>query len=1182
MGSLVFGSPEGRTTELKRQLHWDESSTDIYSAAFPPEASKSHPKSSEHSKKDGWDLENLAPNIFFRIRLFRLVVVSTLLIAGVISSTLTYKFLRQEEQDNFANTYFSFCDHMQDTTRFRVQNTIQASRGLSETLTAYAKSSKSTFPFVTMPMFEVAGKNARHLSGIDVFGFLPFVDEDQKNSWEVYALEKSSWLDESRDLYNNESGNETSGFTEAPFPLTITQFTSDFGTLKPAVLGQKLYTPVHQVTPPPLSNSLQNLDFITLPSFARSLEAITALKDVVFSDYEDVDLLARMAYPPDAQDTLAGGRGSVDYDASPRVYMHTPVYSQLSTDDEEIVGVLSAPFAFDLYLQDLLPKDIKGIHAILESSCNKWATFELIGERAVYLGLGDRHDPQYDHMEVAVEFTGYGGIKTENIPGQCVYTLRFYPTRYFEITFNRNTKIIAPAVAAATFFWLTLVFFLYDRYVQQRTVKAIDTAARSGAAVASRYPSRILTRLFEEASDRKGCHASQSTSLNHKPTLDWTDGCSIDHPCTLPFKTKPIAEFFPTSTVMFADIVGFTVWSSGRKPEDVFTVLETLYHAFDKISKNRGVLKVETVGDCYVAVSGLTNQQENHAVIMGRLARECMHTAHALTKQLSLTLGSDTAELSLRIGIHSGPVTAGVLRCERSPFQLFGDTINVASRMERSGRSGRIQISEETADKLTQAGKTDWIIPREDALLIDGKGELKTYWLFLGNDDQQWCGSSSNLTRSVSYTTRDEDTGDSVYDDLFGTSVGGASESLSKVGSLTSDKMTRLISWNVDVLTLLLKEIAASRRPDPEPGRSTASSRPPLPVRTTTKASPAAAVPGRVLDEVKEILSFPLSDAASSEKKFNEGDVELEETVLSQLRVYVTNIAAMYRNHHFHNFAHASHVVLCMTKMLSNIVAPGDAVNGAKHPQQISRHDHTFGITSDPLTRFACVFSALIHDVDHCGVPNTQLVQEKARIASFYRNKSVAEQNSVDLAWELMLDENFAELRAAICMTRGEQTRFRQLVVNAVMATDVMDPDFKLLRNARWERAFWESRADATSRETINRKATLVLDYLMQAADVAHTMQHWHVYRQWSERFFQECYTAFRDGRAEHNPAEIWYYGELNFFDFYIIPLAKKLKVCGVFGGSGGEYLNYALKNRKNWERTGREVVQEMVRLASA
>jgi hypothetical protein len=240
MGSLVFGSPEGRTTELKRQLHWDESSTDIYSAAFPPEASKSHPKSSEHSKKDGWDLENLAPNIIFRIRLFRLVVVSTLLIAGVICSTLTYNFLRQEEQDNFANTYFSFCDHMQDTTRFRVQNTIQASRGLSETLTAYAKSSKSTFPFVTMPMFEVAGKNARHLSGIDVFGFLPFVDEDQKNSWEVYALEKSSWLDESRDLYNNESGNETSGFTEAPFPLTITQFTSDFGTLKPAVLGQKV------------------------------------------------------------------------------------------------------------------------------------------------------------------------------------------------------------------------------------------------------------------------------------------------------------------------------------------------------------------------------------------------------------------------------------------------------------------------------------------------------------------------------------------------------------------------------------------------------------------------------------------------------------------------------------------------------------------------------------------------------------------------------------------------------------------------------------------------------------------------------------------------------------------------------------------------------------------------------
>lgn len=88
---------------------------------------------------------------------------------------------------------------------------------------------------------------------------------------------------------------------------------------------------------------------------------------------------------------------------------------------------------------------------------------------------------------------------------------------------------------------------------------------------------------------------------------------------------------------------------------------------------------------------------------------------------------------------------------------------------------------------------------------------------------------------------------------------------------------------------------------------------------------------------------------------------------------------------------------------------------------------------------------------------------------------------------------------------------------------------------------------------------------LIQASDVAHTMQHWHVYRKWNERFFIECYAAFKNGRAEKDPSTRWYEGELGFFDFYIIPLAKKLKECGVFGVSSGEYLDYAMKNRNEW-----------------
>lgn len=124
----------------------------------------------------------------------------------------------------------------------------------------------------------------------------------------------------------------------------------------------------------------------------------------------------------------------------------------------------------------------------------------------------------------------------------------------------------------------------------------------------------------------------------------------------------------------------------------------------------------------YMAATGLPNPQPDHAIRMVKFARDCMARMDRLLEQLSDSLGKDTMELTMRVGIHSGPVTAGVLRGDKGRFQLFGDTVNTASRMESNGIKGRIHVSASTAALLP----VKWLTEREDKIVAKGKGEMIT------------------------------------------------------------------------------------------------------------------------------------------------------------------------------------------------------------------------------------------------------------------------------------------------------------------------------------------------------------------------------------------------------------------------------------------------------------------------
>lgn len=553
-----------------------------------------------------------------------------------------------------------------------------------------------------------------------------------------------------------------------------------------------------------------------------------------------------------------------------------------------------------------------------------------------------------------------------------------------------------------------------------------------------------------------------------------------------------------------------------------------------------------------------------------RFARDCLYKMNTVTKSLEIVLGPDTNELGLRVGLHSGPVTAGVLRGERARFQLFGDTVNMTASIETTGVKNRIHLSPETADLLSEAGKGHWARPRAEKIVANGMSEVQTYWLdFQGSNAKSptSCTSGSDETTSKVSEEEDEDDPHRPLEPDQPSKNLVLDDDCRDKESLLSEKSMRLVSWNIEILYRFLREQVARREA--------------LGIRKESDEHLRSLELNKLdeemisIDEVQDTIILPTFDASAARRQICVADVVIGEDVRMQLAEYVQTIAALYRNNPFHNFEHASHVTMSVVKLLSRIVAP-DITPGSEELAQKDLHDHTFGITSDPLTQFGVVLAALIHDVDHTGVPNSQLIDEQASIASYYKQKSIAEQNSLDIAWDVLMQGSFESLRRVIYTTGDEFRRFRQLLVNTVMATDIMDKNLNAARKIRWNLAFDDSTEKLSIDERNDRKATIVIEHLIQASDVAHTMQHWHIYRKWNARLLEEMYKAYKDGRSQTDPCESWYEGEIGFFDYYIIPLAMKLKSCGVFGVSSDEYLNYAQQNRREWESKGLEIVAEM------
>ncbi len=181
---------------------------------------------------------------------------------------------------------------------------------------------------------------------------------------------------------------------------------------------------------------------------------------------------------------------------------------------------------------------------------------------------------------------------------------------------------------------------------------------------------------------------------------------------------ESIADGFAEVTVLFADLVGFTELSQRLTPAELVEMLNRTFSAFDDLAAELGVEKIKTIGDCYMAAAGLPERRPDHAARVARMAL-------GMRSELDRINREGGYGLRARIGLHTGPVVAGVIGKRKFIYDLWGDTVNTASRMESSGRPGEIQGTREVRDLLA----AEFDFERRGVIEVKGKGPMETFLL---------------------------------------------------------------------------------------------------------------------------------------------------------------------------------------------------------------------------------------------------------------------------------------------------------------------------------------------------------------------------------------------------------------------------------------------------------------------
>lgn len=293
------------------------------------------------------------------------------------------------------------------------------------------------------------------------------------------------------------------------------------------------------------------------------------------------------------------------------------------------------------------------------------------------------------------------------------------------LLFRREDKLLF-TTASTLFIGLYLAISYYFEQPRVAISDAYLTASFVINAVGTFVTIGLAIRLFYEEINRTEMllqseyQRSEDLLLNILPAPIAT---------RLKNETGAIADRYESVTVLFADIADFTQLARSLDPDEVVELLSMVFARFDKLVNQNGLEKIKTVGDAYMLAGGIPEPLPDHCKLVARVALQMMEVIERLNRQIE-------HQLSIRIGIHTGPVVAGVIGTNKFSYDVWGNAVNVASRMQTQSEPGRIQVSEAVYEIL----KDDYEFKERGRIDVKGVGKMKTYFLEGRSQPKDWSG----------------------------------------------------------------------------------------------------------------------------------------------------------------------------------------------------------------------------------------------------------------------------------------------------------------------------------------------------------------------------------------------------------------------------------------------------------